>query len=237
MNVIVMYLRILERVQPDLPVPMSYQAGEERFLARYKQFKPQTPHRLLVVNCAPIPRLDKWDDVITDYAAYTGFGSDCGTYQHVGRELDCDLVVAFNTLAYPWRDGWLEPLVRCREQYGPGVYGPTASYEGHAHLRTPCIAFSPDAIKVYPYVTDTRDKAVQFESGPMNFSLWAYLSGMACRMVTPQGSYEMCDWRTPDNIFRRGDQSNTLVRDRHFDVYDAANPTEKRRLEYEADNL
>lgn len=237
MNTIILYLRILERVEPNLPLPMDYKVGEQRFLDGYKRFKPAIPHRLMVVNCAPREDWTKWDDAVTDYATYTGFGSDCGTYQHIGRELDCDLVVAFNSLAYPWRSGWLEPIVAARKKHGPGVYGPTSSYEGHAHLRTPCIGFSPDAMKVYPFPTDTRYKAVLFESGEMNFSSWCYLAGMASLLVTADGCYEMDQWRQPPNIFRRGDQSNCLVRDRHLDIYDQADPATKARLEWDADQL
>jgi hypothetical protein len=40
-------------------------------------------------------------------------------------------------------------------------------------------------------------------------------------MVTWDGEWRRKDWRTPQNIFRRGDQSNLLVCDHHTEIYTA----------------
>lgn len=230
MKIVLLYLRILERVEPSLPVFVPYEWAEARFLASYKAFRPTQDHELLVVNCSKAPDLRAWDGVVTRYASYCGFGSDCGTFQSVGSTLDSDLVVCFNTIAYLWTPNWLDPFIQAREQFGPGVYGPTGSYEQNPHLRTPCIAFSPEVIRKYPILIDTREKAGWFEHGPNNFSLWAHRSGIPARMVTTGGSYSLQHWRHPENIFRRGDQSNCLVRDRHTDIYDASPPGVREQL-------
>lgn len=235
MKVIVLYLRILERVEPSLPVWISYEVGERRFLQSYKLFRPDMPHELLVINCCKANDLRPWDDVVTRYGWYGGFGSDCGTFQAIGQALDCELVVCFNSLAYLWRPGWLEPLANARHRHGPGVYGPTASYEVNPHLRTPCIAFDPMVLRNYPILIDTREKAAWFEHGPENVSLWAHRQGLPSLMVTDSGEYPMNQWRSPANIFRRGNQSACLVRDRHLDIYDSSTPAYRTALERSAD--
>jgi hypothetical protein len=49
--------------------------------------------------------------------------------------------------------------------------------------------------------------------------------------VTWDGDYDLPEWRKPDNIFRRGDQSNLIVRDRHADAYEVSTEAGKRVLE------
>lgn len=239
MKIIVLYLRIRQRVNTDLPIHTPYEVGEHRFLENYLRFKPAIPHQLVVVNCAPQPDNTPWHPCVSWITWSATRGSDCGTYQDVGRNLECDLVVCFNTLAYPWKPGWLERLAQVREKYGPGVYGPTSSFEKHPHLRTPCIATVPELLRGYPVLVDRRDAQVDlasgFEHGPDNFSLWAGRSGYPTLLVTWDGEYDPPNWRKPPNIFRRGDQSNCLIRDRHLDGYDRAGPGERRLLEKYAD--
>lgn len=237
MKIVLLYLRILERVEPTLPVFVPYDWAANRFLESYKRFRPSVPHELVVVNCSKTPSFIPWDSTVSSYTTYCGTGSDCGTFQSVGRQLTCDLMVCFNTVAYLWRKDWLEPFIKAWTEFGPGVYGPTGSYENNPHLRTPCIAFCPGVIKRYPIEIDTREKAGWFEHGSANLSLWAHNQGIPSRMVTADASYPIQEWRTPENIFRRGDQSNCLVRDRHTDIYDAATPSYKQQLARSADGL
>jgi len=235
MKISLLYIRILERVQPELPVFFSYQIAENRFLNSYKHFKPKIPHKLVVVNCATKPINADWDSCVSEYTTYCGLGSDCGTFQAVGSQLDCDLVICFNTIAYLWAHNWIDPFIAAAEKYGAGVYGPTASFESFPHLRTPCISFNPKIIGEYPMKVDTREKAALFEHGVSNFSLWAEYAGYPVRMVTPMGSFTRKMWRTPDNIFRRGTQSNCVVWDRHTDLYFSASNADKVNLERSAD--
>ena len=55
--------------------------------------------------------------------------------------------------------------------------------------------------------------------------------GLQTRLVTWDGSYDLPDWRKPPNIFRRGDQSNLIVRDRHADAYTVSDAEGKAKLE------
>lgn len=235
MNVALLYLRILKKFDPNHPEHKSYEESSERFLKTYQGLKPSIPHRLVVVNCGQDGHDGMFDGVATDYKFYSGGGYDCGTYQAIGSRLDSDLVVGLNTHAYFWKYGWLERFIMASENNGPGVYGATASYELHPHLRTPCIAFSPQVMVRYPSRVNSREQAAWFESGPNNFSLWALKNKYPALLVTADGVLEMKDWRKPDSIFRRGDQSNCLVKDRHTDIFDAETTQERAVLAARAD--
>lgn len=235
MNVALLYTRILKKFDEAFPEHKSYAESSRRFLATYQKFKPQIPHRVVIVNCGQSEHDGMFDCIATDYRTYNGGGYDCGTYQEVGSTLDSDLVVGLNTHTHFWRSDWLEKIVRAAMDHGSGVYGVTASYEQHPHLRTPCIAFNPKVIREYPSLVNSREKAAWFEAGPNNFSLWAEKQHYASLLVAADGVYSRDDWRTPRNIFRRGNQSNCLVRDRHTDLYDVATPHQKRITESMAD--
>jgi hypothetical protein len=236
MRVAVLYLRVLAKAEPGLPMLFPYDIGHTRFLSSYKRFRPTIPHDLIVVNCGKHDEFSDFDDVVFAYAYYDGLGSDCGTYQAVASVLDYDFVLCCNTLAYFWRHNWLEPIVKAFEKHGKGIYGVTGSYEHHPHLRTPCIGVSPEVLRAYPHKIDTRQKCIGFESGEDNLTLWAERCHYPTLLVTAEsGVLGHNDWRKPANIFRRGNQSNCLVWDRHTLVYAEADADTKKALEHAAD--
>jgi hypothetical protein len=231
MKVAVLYLRVMRRADPSLPMPFPYEVGHARFLDTYKKFTPKCPHDLIIVNCGITKDVSPFDDLANKYCYYDGIGSDCGTYQSVVSTLDYDLVLCLNSITYFWRPGWLEPFIEAASKLGPGVYGASGSYENNPHLRTPAIACSPSVIAKYPVFVNSRQEAIEFESGTRNFSLWAECSGYPSVMVASDGIYRREDWRMPANIFRRGDQSNVLIWDRHTDLYMNADSATKQSLE------
>ncbi len=233
MKLAVLYLKIVER-KDSFPIITPYSVGHKRFYEGYRQFKPVIPHDLIVVRCGGTEGATDFDAISTHYLRFDGLGGDCATYQHVVRILDYDLVLCLNTLAYPWRHGWLDPFVDAMEVHGKGVYGATASYETHPHLRTPAIAFHPDVIREYPFSTTNRSDSCRFEASGNSISAWAERSGYPVILVAACGRYFRGDWRKGENIFRRGDQSNCLIRDRHTDIYDCAGQSEREKLERSA---
>lgn len=241
MKVILLYLRIIKRHDYSHPVVKNYEESSLRFLETYKKFDAGFPHTLTVVNCGL--GLDEdhdslFDEIADNYVCYDGGGFDCGTYQDLGWQQECDLVVGLNTHTYFHRKDWLKPLAEAAQQCGPGVYGVTASFERYPHLRTPCIAFHPSVIRRYPYRVGDRQGAELFEAGPENFSLWAISQSYPCCLVTSEGEM-LCkrDWRNARNIFRRGDQTNCLVWDRHTEVYEKSSKGYKAVLSKMADGI
>jgi hypothetical protein len=157
--------------------------------------------------------------------------------------LTCDLVVCFVTPTHFREDNWLVPIVGAFEKYGDGLYGASASYQNLPHIRTGCLACSPNSMREYPRLVDSRETGLLFESGESPtrvapewcFTNWMMDRGRPVKMVTREVCYDLAYWRKPDNIFRRGDQGNVLVWDRHCDIFDSASPEEKRVLESLAD--
>lgn len=240
MKIAVLYLKIVRRVESFPADPnTSYDAGHRRFLETYLRFRPVTPHDLLIVQCGGTDRLGDFGAVAKYWFRYDGAGADVGTYQAVLPVLDYDLVLCCNTLVHFWRPGWLEPIAEGYERHGPGVYGLTASNERNPHLRTTAIAISPQVMLRYPHRTSESATVTYprngLEAGPDNISLWAERAGYPVILVTADGRYYRDGWRIRPNIFRRGDQTNCLIFDRHTDIYERSSPEEKRRLERLAD--
>ena len=236
MKIALLYLRIMKKFDPTHPEHKSYEESSKRFLASYREFRPTVKHDLIIVNCGSKEHDGMFDGVANSYANYNGGGFDCGTYQAVARTLHHDLVVGLNTHCYFWREGWLERMAMAATMFKTGIYAYTASYERNPHLRTPSIAFSPSVMRKYPLIADDRTTAVEFESGENSLTLWALRVGRPAIMVAADGFYSLPEWRKPDNIFRRGNQKNCLVWDRHTDVYAAADEATKLELE-QASNM
>lgn len=234
MKIAVLYLKICRRIE-KFPISTPYEVGHKRFYDGYRKFKPAIPHDLIIVRCGSTEGATDFDAIATHYLRFDGWGSDCAAYQAVLRVLDYDLVLCMNTLAFPWRLEWLEPFVEAFKLHGHGIYGATASYERNPHLRTPAIAICPDVMRDYPFNTTNRSDSVEFESGFNSITLWAERNGYPTILVTADGRYYRGDWRKPENIFRRGDQSNCLLWDRHTQIYADATPEEKTALAKRAD--
>lgn len=232
MKTTLLYLRVVGKSDETAKDPAWYKPYEERFHRTYLEFRPGIEHELVIANCGATAAPDNaFDDIATRQVFYSGPAWDIGAYQNLVPKIAADLVLCMATPVYFWRDLWLESIVNAFQTYGAGVYAPMASNEVTPHLRTGCFACTPKLMRDYPKVIDTRDKCCDFESRDGNFSLWAISQGYPVMMVTENKCYEKPDWRKPDNIFRRGDQSNCLTWDRHNDVYFEANAEQKAILE------
>ncbi len=235
MKVVILYIRVIQKLDHNFVIPKDYGTSAKRFLSTYEQFKPKIDHELVVVNCGSSTHDGMFDSIATRYETDMEAWFDCGTWQHIGGRQEADLVVGLNTHCYLWRDGWLEPFVKCAERCGPGVYGAGGSYEQNPHLRTPCIAFSPEVMRQYPHQCLNRLDAGSFEFGPDNFSLWADRAEYPACLVTEHACYDIFSWRKPKNGFRSGNQQDCLVFDRHTELWANASTGEKQRLKEIAD--
>lgn len=214
-----------------------YDSVRERWISTYVQFKPAINHELVVVDSDVATDPAEYSPHASRFMVYTGGGWDCGIWQMVGREIQTDLLICCNSSTYFHRHGWMERFVEAVEQYGVGLYGSMGSYECSPHLRTPCLVFQPQVVNAYPWITACRNDTWAFEvlRGADNFTQWSGRNGFTPRLVTWDGVWEQPDWRKPDNIFRRGDQSNILVKDRHVDTFAASPPEGKETLSKLAD--
>lgn len=233
-----------------LPIPAEsvaawkeFQPMLERWCETYRRFTPTVPHDVWCNICGPTamnPPDEVIDGMFTGAVSklnlYCGGGCDLGSTQFLANALSNTFLIASTSRVYFWKAGWLERMVAARAEHGPGLYGTSAAYQGdRLHLCTRFFGMDVEDWQAYPHVINTRDRGRMFEIGENNpdgnLLEWSEKRGRPARLVYWGGVYEKADWFKPANIFRRGDQSNMLVKDRHTDIYDAASPEEKSELE------
>lgn len=225
--------------RPDAADEFNYLA--RKFLASYKDFTADTPHTLVVVWANGEPSdvaKSVYDGMSCRFISYDGGGMDVGAQQHAALAATEDFAVAINSRAFFHREGWLRRLVECREQEGPGVYAGMASYEGcplgqvwpNPHLRTVFYGMDTALWKSYPHIVNSRADSFRFESGEWNVANWCLDNGHKAKLVTWDECLDKPDWRKPPNVFRRGNQTNCLVWDRHTQIF-SDNPGAHAHLE------
>lgn len=233
------YLHVAKSGYPEAPPPEYYLPYSRRFAETYKKFRPETDHRLIVCLCGDENAEAKnvYDGLNVTFDVYLGAGSDIGACQYVLKKVPDEFAVCMSTPVYFWKHGWLEKLAEARQKHGDGLYGPMASLHVNPHIRTSCWAVDPKTFAQYPNLVDTREKACWFEHANKDWviSKWYEDNKKPAMLVTWDQVLERKDWRTPPNIFRRGDQSNCLVRDQHWDKYAAAHYHERLAMEKQAD--
>jgi hypothetical protein len=241
MKIIVVYTYL---VKPSETVE-DYTPIHERFLSSYLMFAPKTSHSLVVCGYGGVQFKHSGTQEARNlcYKAhwfpYHGSGFDCGVILHSALTLDCDFLVVCNTQIHFWKSGWLERLVKAFEKHGDGLYGFAGSYENHPHLRTPLLAFPPSLLRKFPYTVHDRVTSHAFENGQDNVTQWVRKQGKPTMMVTWDEVLPQQAWRKPANCFRRGDQSDLLVHDRHSKLWAEVpdlNPY-KLKLQRSADGL
>lgn len=228
MKICLLYTRVIKNHDPNWKAPLPYDQSAVRFLQSYLQHRPKIPHELIVANCGGEGD-SMFDQVAIRFYRDDGGGYDCGTYQAIGSKLDCDFVLGLNSHCHFWRDGWLEQFAEAFSVFGKNtIYGASGSYERNRHIRTPAIAFTPEIMSQYPQRVNDRKGAEEFEQ---NFTIWAESKGYMAIVVATDGNYTLSRIKAIKAGFRRGDQSNMLIKDRHVLVYDSATPEMKAHLE------
>lgn len=232
-----------------LVYPLPFDAWEtfkpfaERWVATYRQHDSGYPHRI-ILSCsgkAPDNASSMFDGLPVDWLDYNGGGIDIGAAQFAARYATTSFIVGMTSRVYFYKPGWLKQLMSARKTFGRGLYGASGTYERsqtlkawpNPHMRTVFYGMDVEDFRRFPYTVVDRPTAFKFESGEWNYMEWFRERGLPVKMVTWTGCYDVPEWRdfSVPNIFRRGDQSNLLVHDKHSDFYAAANPATKRHLE------
>lgn len=168
---------------------------------------------------------------------YDGHGCDIGGAQNLSKDTDPErLMIMLTTRCYFHRAGWLERYVSAHEKDPDALLSASASWEGgRRHICTRGYAMRAGLFASYPVIVSRREEGHQFEVGVGGLTDWFVENERHCLQVTFDGVQEQPDWRKPENIFRKGDQSNMLVWDKHTDIYANASIEEKHRLKGIAD--
>lgn len=161
---------------------------------------------------------------------------DIGAHQYLASQIEADFLICTSTRTYFHRPDALARFVAAREKHGDGLYAAMASYEASSltpdswpnpHIRTCFYGLSTENFRDYPYKIDNREKGFLFESGEWQIRKWIQDIGLPVKVVAVDGEYAFADWPKIKNGFRRGDQSNTLVRDKHWDAWMEADAATK----------
>jgi hypothetical protein len=225
----------------------------DRWVSTYHKFSPGFAHDIFVCFCNAKPteqHRSAFYGMSYQSLRYKGAGWDVGSYQFCSKQLtNYPLVVYQNARSYFYKSGWLKRLMEAREQNPDpnALYGVSASYEAcpvrwpmvpraiNPHIRTTGFATSPNTLSSYPYKIDSRNKCFRFESGDISLSKFYEEMGWPVWLVTWDGMYRKQDWRTPNNVFRKGDQSNLLVMDKHAEIFSKSPPEIQRAYTISAD--
>lgn len=228
MNIILTYLYPLDARDTFIP-------HCKRWTESYLRIDPGERHRVVVVLANGTPTDDDkalFNGIDCEFTEYQEGGWDIGAFQHVAVNFDADLTIFTNSRVRFWKGGWMSRFVEAYSKFGPkGLYGNSGSYQTSPHIRTACFATNPHILRRFPYKVDSRAKGFMFESGEWNVMEWYHDHAWPVKMVTWDGFYDQHDWRKPNNIFRRGNQSNCLVFDRHHDIYFGSDDRTRRHLE------
>lgn len=228
-----------------VPKADVYRPDFQRFIDTYNRFPAGIEHDLFLMLCngcrfagEDLAYVDGDSTPCYFGPEYHGEGCDIGAHQHMANSLepDYDFMVCCSSQVHFHRAGWLTRMVDAREKFGPGLYGGMGSYEQkRPHIRTCFYGTDPKLFRGYPEVVNSRVKSLQFESQPNNFMGWLQGQGMTGYMVAWDGVYGPESFRKPPNVFRRGDQSNCLVWDRHTAIYASDTPEQRAITEALAD--
>jgi hypothetical protein len=223
----------------------AYAASAERFAQTYQQFPAEIEHELVVVCCngpaaAGYARVRAvFKGLAKRFEIYHGGGWDVGAGQSIANKIDTDFLVCANAGVYFSRAGWLQRFAEARIEHGEGLYGAGASFESspfvagriNPHIRTSFYGCNSASYRRYPHTIDSREKSLRFEAGEWNFMQWFESRGQPSFMVTWDGCYAKENFRTPPNVFRKGDQSNLIIHDRYIDLYAQGNAQQRQQME------
>jgi hypothetical protein len=212
-----------------------------RFLHTYQKCPPGIPHDTVIIcqgKTADAPAIKLFRGLPNaSFYVHDDSGWDVGAFIAVSGTLDCDFALYCGGKTHFKRGGWMVRMVEAWKRHGPGFYGCTSSYEVSPHLNTSSFWCRPQAMVSYPHKVVTTADRYNFEHGALAMWLFCVRTGMPAKLVTWCGEYDWPDWRKPDNIYRRGDQSNCLCYFKHTDLYQESLAEMKPMLETQADTL
>ena len=227
------------------PLPLdnwrTFQPNVEHFLQTWKMYPPGEECHLVCMCCLSDPSDEQWNVFACSgvrkvrFHRYDGTGFDIGAHQHFAFQSGSDFNVNVSSRVYFHKAGWLSHMMKSRDYFGPGLFGAAVSREtGILHFRTHCYGIDAPFFRRYPYLINSKDQSYAFEHGAFQHPVgsllnWAQRQGdMATACVYWDGGWRADEWFGRPNIFRRGDQSNLLVFDRHTQWWAAMPPGEEK---------
>lgn len=194
----------------------------KRFVDTYGKFPSGEEHELIVVSNGEAPN-DQTQTLFSALSNVSFFqhdnsGYDIGGFQHVAREVQCDLMVFFSNTAYLRREGWLKRMVEAFQTHGDILYGSMSVPDNLGagiwpHIRTTGFWMNPILLLRYPILIHTPEQRYPFEHGPDNLTMWCAKNAGAV-VATFNNIYGMDKWREVVDGYHWGEQKELLTGDR-----------------------
>lgn len=153
------------------------------------------------------------------FVEHDNSGQDIGLFQMLAITSQADMMACYGESAYFHREGWLLRMVEAWKRNGPGLYASNTSNQVRPHVQTSGFACPVMLIREYPVKVNTKADRYAFEHGENCITHQAVRSGFPVMLVTWGGEYNATIWRQPENVYRKGDQSNCLCFNNHTDGY------------------
>ena len=192
-----------------------------RFLQSYLAFPPGMEHGTTIVCNGASPSNDLYAIFKmmpnVRFFEHDNSGYDIGAFQHVAREVPCDMMVFFGSSAYLQGGGWLVRMAVSYQRHGRALYGVMGNRgvgSTHPHIRTTGFWMPPSLLNEYPIKITRPEQRYQFEHGENCLTTWVTAKGLQCWVVGWSGEYLWADWDNIPNGFHRGNQSDLLSGDR-----------------------
>lgn len=241
------------RRNPNVTLIYIHVPGDEKhwryareFVESYQKFPPEYPHKTIIV-CQAKPAVALAQGLFRalepTYFQHDDSGWDIGGYIAAMRAVipsentATDCIVCLGGSSYFQRAGWLKRIAEAWLKYGVGFYGATPTHEVSPHLCTSGFWTHPEILKAYPIKVVNRVTRYDFEHGPNACWKMAAHNGLPVKLITWDGEYDWPDWRKPPNIYRRGDQSNSLMCWHHYREYEKADDQLKATMANHSDTL
>ncbi len=224
---------------PGAPSPELYKPAAKRFAETYQRFPAGHDHRLILINSnggLTSEIAEYFRDIPHEVLEYRGSGWDIGAHNYAAFTLSAvDWFMGFSSWTHFRRPGWLKAFVEARDEFGDGLFGATSSFEKHPHIRGTAYFIRAGRIQRYPHGCNSREESFEHEAGENSLSTWCLDQGFGAWVVTPEKTVPLLESRSLENVFRKGDQSNIWIFDKHTELFERASREEREALTSRAD--
>lgn len=216
MNICVVY------VYPKVTHAPAYE-NAFRFLDTYHKNPAGMDHNLIVVcqGFEPDEDTKMMFGAIPNvsFFVHDNSGWDIGAFQHVAREVKCDMMVFFGNSAYLRGPNWLSRMAEVFGQNRNCLYG-SMQNNGHIaigvypHIRTTGFWCDPILLLRYPTLIHSQEMRYGFEHGPNSFTMFCATT-VGAYIATWSGIFGMNMWGHIPNGYHSGDQSDMITGDKN----------------------
>lgn len=231
----------IEVVYIFVPSDPLHQNLAQRFVDSYRNHPPGAEHTTTIIcnGGPPSPEQQALFNPLPNvkFLEHDDSGWDIGGFVKASHHSHAEMMLCLGGPGYVKRTGWLARMREAWVKHGVGFYGSLATYEVRPHINTSGFWCHPQMLRSYPHRVVTKEERYAFEHGYNSLWLTVLNAGLPALLVTWCGEYNWWHWRLPNNVYRRGDQSNCLTYFKHTDLFDIASPADREGMSALADTV